>query len=262
MTLVLLLARLRPASAAKLQLSNGTPHAAKQRRSSGGGSIKALHVPRRLLLPALALACCALLAAGAAVATMDPTGGKLRAVAALLAVAGTASGCAHALLALLPRVFTAGEALVGAQAAVLLGAGALRQLFGTGLASAAAVAPCRRFVVLLTAGSLLAAAALFPLLLWLQQHARQRQTRSHSRSAPLAKLAAAAAMAVAALSLAGLAPAALWALRLAASSRRRRLLVAWWAGDLAAALPIMRWLSGSGRLRGILGAFVLRSAAA
>lgn len=248
--LVLLLWRLRPAAAYPLP-SYGTPRAAKQRRSSSGTN--AQHVPLRLWLPALMLACGALLAASAAAAALAQRSDKLHAVAALLLVAGTAGACTHALLALLPRAFTAGEALVAAQAAVLLGASALQQLPGAASLGVAADAACRRFVVLLSAGSLLAAATLFPLLLWLQQRARQRQTRRHSRSAPITTVAGAAALAVASLCLAALVPAALWALRLAASTRRRRLLMAWWAADLVAALPIMRWLSGSGRLRSILG---------
>lgn len=196
----------------------------------------------------------------AAAAALSASGSPWRTAAALLGGAGATCCCLHALLVLLPGVFSVGEALVAVQAAVLVWSSAFGQLLSSDAVVANVAGSCRRFVVLLTAGSLVAAAALLPLLLWRQQAAKlgaaQRQTRSRSRagaSPAAAAVAAVGAAAVAGIALAAAAPAALWALRLAISTHRRRLLCAWWAADLAAALPIMRWLSGSGRMRGILG---------
>lgn len=167
--------------------------------------------------------------------------------ATLLAAAAVAAGCQHALLVGLPGVFTAGEAMVAAEAAVLLLGSALQSLQQGAGAAQQQAGPYTRFVLLLTAGSVAAAALLFPLLLWRQRAAVHKTGRSSAHAA------AAAAAVVSLLAAAAAVPAALWAVRLALSSRRRLLVCGWWAGALGAALPIMGWLSGSGRMRGILG---------
>lgn len=186
---------------------------------------------------------------------------------ALLVAAAAAAGGTHLLLSLLPRVCTLGEGLVAAQAAALLGAAALRQLpLAAGAAAApgqvlaTAPSPYLRFVVLLAAGSVLAAALLIPLLQRAQQampvasRARtRRRSRSSSSGVGSSKAWVAAAAAVAALAAAAAAPAAAWAMRFALSSRRRALLCAWWAADLAVALPVQHWVIRSGRVPAILG---------
>jgi hypothetical protein len=187
-------------------------------------------------------------------------------LAALLAALpiAAAAGAPYLLLRLLPRVFTLGEALVAGQSAVLLGASALRQLLRRA-DTVAEAEPCRRFVLLLTAGSVLAAGTTITLLLrWkpalgsmaVQQQTRSRRRRSSSTRAGAmnSKAWAAAACATAATAAAAALPAAAWAIRLAVSTRRRTLLCGWWAGNLAAALPAQHWINSSGRVPPILGA--------
>lgn len=169
--------------------------------------------------------------------------------ATLLAAAAVAAGCQHALLVGLPGVFTAGEAMVAAEAAVLLLGSALQSLQQGAGAAQQQAGSYTLFVLLLTAGSVAAAALLFPLLLSRQRAAVHKPGSRHRT----AHGAAAAAAVVALLAAVAAVPAALWAVRLALSSRRRLLVCGWWAGALGAALPIMGWLSGSGRMRGILG---------
>ncbi len=188
----------------------------------------------------------------------------------LAASAAAACACLHALLAGLPGTFTIGEALVAAQAAALLGSAALQQLLSPLLRSGSAsqadqametTAPCQRFVLLLTAGSVLGTAVLFPLLLALRQQAKglkpgpatRQRGANGSYQLPGLPVTAAAAAAVAAAAAAAAAPAALWALRYALATRRRLLLLCWWAAALAAALPAMGWLNASGRVPSILG---------
>ncbi|KAL4424664.1 hypothetical protein ABPG77_004471 [Micractinium sp. CCAP 211/92] len=180
-----------------------------------------------------------------------------------------ACSCLHALLAGLPGTFTIGEALVAAQAAALLGRNALHHLLSplvqSGSASQAdqameTTAPCQRFVLLLTAGSVLGTAVLFPLLLALRQQAKglkpgpatRQRGANGSYQLPGLPVTAAAAAAVAAAAAAAAAPAALWALRYALATRRRLLLLCWWAAALAAALPAMGRLNASGRVPSIL----------
>ena len=218
----------------------------------------------------------ALLAVVAQAAAAEGARGAAHA-AAMLAAAGAAAAITEALLGLLPRTFTIGEAMVAGESAALLGSAALELLIagtptGRGTAAVAAAAataavgPYRRFVVLTTAGSALAAALLVPLLLVRQRlgavqprPATRLQPRANGgsgsgSSSSRASLAlAAAALAVAAAAAAGLVPAGLWALRFALSTRRRRGLCAWWAANMAGALPIMRQLSASPRMPGILG---------
>ena len=190
-----------------------------------------------------------------ALAAAEYAGSGRQHALALLAIAAAASGCMHALLTLLPGVFTVGEALVAAEAAALLGHSALQELVPA--SETDAPAPFRRFVVLLAAGSLLATAVLIPLLLLRCRPATRatagRPRRQPSASGHLPPAAATAATAVAVAAAAAIAPAALWALRYALSSQRRRLLLCWWAADLAAALPAMHRLNRSGRVPPILG---------
>ena len=136
----------------------------------------------------------------------------------------------------------------------------LEQQPAPGQVLATAPSPYLRFVVLLAAGSVLAAALLIPLLQRAQQampvasRARtRRRSRSSSSGVGSSKAWVAAAAAVAALAAAAAAPAAAWAMRFALSSRRRALLCAWWAADLAVALPVQHWVIRSGRVPAILG---------
>ncbi|KAI7845351.1 hypothetical protein COHA_001058 [Chlorella ohadii] len=188
----------------------------------------------------------ALVVALAAVAAAISDG--LPNAATLLAAAAVAAGCQHALLVGLPGVFTAGEAMVAAEAAVLLLGSVLQSLQQGAGAAQQQAGSYTLFVLLLTAGSVAAAALLFPLLLSRQRAAVHKPGSRHRT----AHGAAAAAAVVALLAAVAAVPAALWAVRLALSSRRRLLVCGWWAGALGAALPIMGWLSGSGRMRGIL----------
>ncbi|KAL4855514.1 Dolichol kinase EVAN [Chlorella vulgaris] len=184
--------------------------------------------------------------------------------AALLAALpiAAAAGAPYILLRLLPRVFTVGEALVAGQSTVLLGASALRQLLRRA-DTVAEAEPFRRFVLLLTAGSVLAAGTTITLLLrWkpaLGSMAVQQQMRTRRRSssstragATNSKAWAAAACATAATAAAAALPAAAWAIRFAVSTRRRTLLCGWWAANLAAALPAQHWINSSGRVPPIL----------
>lgn len=192
--------------------------------------------------------------------------------ASLAATAAAACACLQALLAGLPGTLTIGEALVAAQAAALLGSAAIQHVFSQPMRSqggssaagpAGAAAPCQRFVLLLTAGSALVAAVLFPLLIARQPQAQGhgaaalQQGKSGSRQPPGLPAAVVAAV-VAAVAAAAAAPATLWALRFALASHRRRLLMDWWAAALTAALPAMGWLSRSGRVPAILGELLCR----
>lgn len=234
----ILLWQLQHGTGLKGQQQNGS----KRQQGSSSSSLAAkpgAWAGRGLPLALAALAALATLAAS--------TSGGLPSAATVLAAAAAAAGCQHALLVGLPSVFTAGEALVAAEAAVLLLCSALQQLWQA--ESQQQPGPYARFALLLIAGSLAAAALLFTLLLWRQRAAAHKRGSRHGGGS--AHTAAAAVVAL--LTAAGAAPAALWAVRLALSSRRRLLVCGWWAGVLGAALPIMGWLSGSGRMRGILG---------
>ena len=217
-----------------------------------------------------------LTAALAAVALQAAAAGAAPGILGAARLAGTAAAtcaCLLALLAGLPRTFTIGEALVAAQAAALLGSAALQHLLWSSSSNQAATqaeaaAPCQRFVLLLTAGSVLGSALLFPLLLASRQQAKrkERAVQSHPRGGdgsllptglPATDVAAAA---VAALAAAAAAPAALWALRFALATRRRLLLLCWWAFALVAALPAMGWLNRSGRVPPILGTSLAQAA--
>lgn len=177
--------------------------------------------------------------------------GGLSGAVTVLAAAAAAAGCQHALLAGLPGVFTAGEALVAGEAAVLLLGSALVSLQQSAGKPQWHKEPYSMFVLLLTAGSVAAAALLFPLLLWRQRAAMQKASRGQSTR--LVSAVTAAAVVVSLLAAACAVPAALWALGQTLSSHRRLLVCGWWAGVMAAALPIMGWLSRSGHMRGILG---------
>ena len=231
---------------------NGTAMMQPRQNSSAAAAAQAASTLWPGWVPAAALLI--LLAAAAA----EYAGSGLQHAAALLAIAGVAGCGMHALLTLLPCVFTVGEALVAAEAAALLGHSALQEL---GPASQSdAPAPFQRFVVLLAAGSLVATAMLIPLLLRCQPGTQARaaaktrgQSATSSNLPTSATTARAAAAAVAVAAAAAIAPAALWAVRYALSSRRRLLLLCWWAVDLAAALPAMHLLNRSGRVPPILG---------
>jgi hypothetical protein len=188
---------------------------------------------------------------------MKAAGSPVPAAMALLAVAATAATGTPLLLALLPRTLTVGEAMVAAQAAALLGSAALRQLLGPWAEPfATPPSPHTRFVVLLSAGSLLAAAALIPLLLRCQARAQRPATRSSGSGGGggnSRRMWVVAAALVAAAAGAALCPAAAWAARLALSTRRRRLLCAWWGGCLATALPAQHWVNSRRLLPPIIG---------
>ncbi|PRW21040.1 dolichol kinase EVAN [Chlorella sorokiniana] len=240
-SLASLLWRLQHGKGTSFQQQNGSKR--RQASSSRAGSNGSGSAAKPSLLPSPWLLWTLLaLVALSARAVVSSSG--LLGAAAVVAAAAAAAGCQHALLVGLPGVFTAGEALVVAEAAVLLLGSALQAVQQAEDGAQQQAGHYARFVLLLTAGSVTSAAVLFPLLLWRQRAAVQ--TRSSARVAALV------AAAVALLAAAGAAPAALWALRLALSSRRRLLVCGWWAGVLGAALPIMGWLSHSGRMRGIL----------
>ena len=183
--------------------------------------------------------------------------------AAFAALASATATCCtlHALLSCLPGSFTAGEAMVAAQAAVLLGAAALSAPGSGSSSSSSSGMPPERFVTLLTASSLLAASLLIPLLLQLQSRARLAATPAGRRHKPAAssldgsKLPYLTAVAAGA-TIAAAAPAVAWAVQFALASRRRAQLCGWWALCLGASLRVMAWLSDCGWVPAILGEWV------
>lgn len=227
---------------------NGRKRRQGSSRTGSNGSSSSAAIQGALAGPWLPLA---LLAVVGLASWAAASSGGLSGAVTVLAAAAAAVGCQQALLAGLPGVFTAGEALVAGEAAVLLLGSALVSLQQSAGKAQRHEEPYSVFVLLLTAGSVAAAALLFPLLLWRQRAAMQKASRGQSTRFVYAVTAAATVVTL--LAAACAVPAALWALGLALSSHRRLLVCGWWAGVMAAALPIMGWLSRSGHMRGILG---------
>ncbi|CAK0785366.1 hypothetical protein CVIRNUC_008574 [Coccomyxa viridis] len=202
------------------------------------------------------VACIAMLVAGMERGVL---GGALQGIG-LVASSGMAVCILHALLTCLPLCFTIGEAMVVAQAAALLlwdvcllaisfltsltspGEGLseiLRLRSGVGL-----------FVELLVFGALVTAVPCVVLLRTLcpQDAASRgpvspRKGRSKALSRRQKLLAGAALAAVLALAVAAAVRPALWALGFAFARWRRIALLGYWVALLAAALPLMDWVS-------------------
>eukprot|EP00887_Chlorella_sp_A99_P003364 scaffold26.g3364.t1 len=191
---------------------------------------------------AVAAAACCVAAAGDAHSDRASAAGRLAAPAAAVLLGAAGAGCFHATMRLLPRTFTPGEGLLLSQAAVLLaGAAAQQGRRYFWLRQPESLFPA--FVSLLLVGSVVAAAALIPLLR-LAQGQRREPARQRRRRGGAAAAAAAAAVAAAAAATA--ARPALWLLGYALETGPRQVVLGYWAGVMAVALPGMARLAAGG----------------